>query len=542
VCCLTGGRDLARLAAILGLLRPVADEIVVGVDARARRSVGLLAGVADSVLLFSHAEPGDRPIAWLIRHCAGDWVFNIDDDEVPSAALVSELQSLTARTDVTHCWVARRWLYPDLSTFLDQPPWSAEYQLRLFSADDRSLRFTDEFHRPVACTGPARFVDAPMWHLDTALAAPEERLRKALRYERARRGMRIGAFSHNTGLYVPELHGDLDLAPVPSRELARIMDVLLAPPRRGGRIRVEEPSPAAIDREWPGAPHAPDLYHASISLLAPLPPLVGDVQQTIDVRIENRGGCIWRSGDHAITLGTRWDGVEGIRTALPADVLPGEGAVVPLHVIPPAEPGRHRLDVDLVHEHVRWFDRALRVDATVGRRRRILVAGAPGDLDEILDAIALVPGLEPTLVLEPGEPDVGHPRIAGLGGYLFGPDGVDGIRAVRRAAALPGRIRRGRDGLDGAGPLVSALRGADCLIVVGDDVRADAPPTRDRLRTLALVVSARACGVPVWRVGSGRRPRTSLDRALHRAVRARAHRVAPTALAQALREQKRQEN
>src|SRR6185312_9276854 len=121
--------------------------------------------------------------------------------------------------------------------------------------------------------------------------------------------------------------------------------------------------------------------------------------------IENRGDCVWRSGDHAITLGTRWNGIEGIRTALPADVLPGESAVVPLHVVPPAEPGQHLLEVDLVHEHVRWFDRGLRVDVTVGRRRRVLVAGPPGELDDTLDTIALVPELEPTLVLEPEEPD-----------------------------------------------------------------------------------------------------------------------------------------
>jgi len=246
VCCLTGGRYLPRLAAILGLLRPLADEIVVGVDDCARDSVGLLGSVADRILLFSHADPSDRPIAWLIRQCAGDWVFNIDDDEVPSAELLGELRGLTARSDITHCWVARRWLYPDPSTYLDQPPWSTEYQLRVFRADDRSLRFTDQFHRPVACTGPARFVEAPVWHLDTALASREERQRKAIRYERARRGMRIGAFSHNTGLYLPELHGELRLADVPPRELATIKEILLAPARRVVGVPVDEPSPDAV--------------------------------------------------------------------------------------------------------------------------------------------------------------------------------------------------------------------------------------------------------------------------------------------------------
>src|SRR5262249_42040602 len=156
------------------------------------------------------------------------------------------------------------------------------------------LRFTDEFHRPVACSGPARYVEAPVWHLDTALATRDERLQKALRYERARRGMRIGAFSHNTGLYVPELHEDLELAGVPPRELPPIKEVMCAPARRAADAAIEEPAPADVEREWPGAPHPPTLYEASIALLSSLPRLVGGLQQTVDVRIENLGDCVWR--------------------------------------------------------------------------------------------------------------------------------------------------------------------------------------------------------------------------------------------------------
>ena len=534
VCCLTGGRFLPRLAAILGLLRPIADEIVVGVDADARASAALLGGVADRILLFSHTDPADRPIAWLIRECGGDWVFNIDDDEVPSAELIRELRGLAARSDVTHCWVARRWLYPELSTYLAQPPWATEYQLRLFRADDRTLRFTDQFHRPVACTGPARFVEAPVWHLDTALASREERQRKALCYERARRGMRIGAFSHNTGLYVPELHGALELADVPPRELATIKEVLLAPARRVGHASVEEPSPAAVEREWPGPPHPPTLYDASISLLGSGPQLIGGVQQTIDVRVSNQGDCIWRCGEDAITLGTRWDGVEGIRTSLPADLLPSDSAIVPLHVVPPVAPGRHLLEVDLVHEHVRWFDKPLRMEVTVRRRRRVLLAGHAATLQEALDTIALVPELEPLLLLEPGEPDFGHARVDGIGRYLFGPSGLDGPRALERALRFVRRTRRGSDAPPGTAALVEALHESECLIIVDDDVRPGAPPTRDRLRALVVVLAARANDVPVWRVGAGERAGTRLDHALQRAIRARTRPVEVSALPAAL--------
>jgi hypothetical protein len=188
---------------------------VVALDVDAREAAASLAEVADRILLFSPAEPSDRPIAWLCSECRGEWIFNIDDDEIPSGMLVRTLPLLVGRNDVTHCWIARRWLFHDVSSYLDEAPWSAEYQLRLFMADERFLRFTDQFHRPIACDWPMRFVAAPLWHLDTALNSRDQRELKALRYERLRRGMRIGAFS-------------------PSAELVRRPSV--AARRRSGRL------------------------------------------------------------------------------------------------------------------------------------------------------------------------------------------------------------------------------------------------------------------------------------------------------------------
>ncbi len=523
VCCLTAGRSPARLAAILRLLRPVADEIVVALDETARESATVLAGVADRILLFSRTEPADRPVAWLCRACRGEWVFNIDDDEIPSATLVRALPLLVARADVTHCWIARRWLYPDITTYLDEPPWNTEYQLRLFRADERFLRFTDQFHRPIACVGPMRFVGAPLWHLDTALNPRMEREPKALRYERERRGLRIGAVSHNTGLYVPELRGEPALQRVPPRELKTIELILRAQARLGGRASIEESSAESVDRHWPGAPHPASLYEASITLLTSPPTFTEGVQQTIDVRVKNLGECTWRFGDDAITIGTRWDEeVEGPRTALPVDVRPGEGSVVPVHVLPTVGPGRHLLEVDLVHEHVRWFDHPLRLGVDVKRRRRVLVAGRGADLSAVLDAIALVPEIEPQIVLEPEDAAPGLPRIDGIGRHLFGPTGTEGWRAVPRAVELV--LRRV------AAPFPQALAGAECLIVVGDDFRAGAPPTRERLRALTMIGAARARGVPVWRVGASSPPRSAVDRLLQRAIGAAARPVAAAAV------------
>ena len=233
VCCLTGGASAARLAATLELYRRGVDEIVVGVDDRNVDSAKRLASVADTVVTFPHAPPGDRPIAWLFGLCSGDWILNVDDDEVPSPRLLDEVRDAIDRRDATHAWIARRWLLPGLTSYLDAPPWSNEFQLRLVLADDRFLGFSDEFHRPVVAHGPARYVTAPLWHLDTALNSFEARRAKAVVYEHERRGMRIGALSHNSGLYLPELSGDVASAPVPPEDAETIAAVLARPSRRG---------------------------------------------------------------------------------------------------------------------------------------------------------------------------------------------------------------------------------------------------------------------------------------------------------------------
>ena len=140
-------RQPVRTSALLETVRDVAAEIVVALDDRA--APGALAGVADRVVLYPFLEPVDRPLPWLAGLVRTEWVLAIDDDEVPSVALVRALPELCAATDVTHYSIARRWLYPDIDTYLDDSPWSPDYQLRLFRTTSALIEFSDDFHRPV---------------------------------------------------------------------------------------------------------------------------------------------------------------------------------------------------------------------------------------------------------------------------------------------------------------------------------------------------------------------------------------------------------
>jgi hypothetical protein len=98
----------------------------------------------------------------------------------------------------------------------------------------------------------------------------------------------------------------------------------------------------------------------------------------IYVEVENRGGATWRWGldqqphvrlsHHWRTPGGEVTRYEGLRSPLPCTIPPGRAVIMPMWVEAPEEPGEHVLEIDLVHELVRWFDCPLRVDVLVAER------------------------------------------------------------------------------------------------------------------------------------------------------------------------------
>jgi hypothetical protein len=543
VCALTRGGS-ARLAVVLELLRPLAAEVVVALDDRAEGEAGRLGAVADEVVLFPHRDPGDSLIPWLHAQCRSDWILNLDDDEVPSLRLLEHLPELIA-ADVTHWWLPRRWLVGAGDVYLDEPPWVPDYQLRLYR-NEPTLRFSDEFHRPVVVSGPSGFAGDPIWHLDCVLNPFERRRDKALAYERARRGMRVAGLAHNSGFYLPELRRGTRTAAVAEADLLVIRRVLSeAAPARGERAGcTRRASREEIERLWPGEPFDPGMWTGAVTRLEPLERLFAGAEHTVSVLVENRSSCTWRYGSDAsplIQVGTRWldarNAVEpGIHTPLPRDLRPGQALVVPVHVRAPLQPGRYRLVIDLVHEHVRWFESPIEWTVEVVPRRRTAVVGRGEALERVLDQIHLQPELEP-LILERGEALVseryGHERAPGLGGYLL--DGLDGPITPQRLATLSTRtvrlLRRARR-LRAGKPSAPLPRGAEASLLVlaacerlqigGVDWEAHAAPTRELWRLATTAAAARRLGLQVdVEPGALELEGGTLDRLLVRLIRGR---------------------
>ena len=64
--------------------------------------LGPVAELADRVIRCPYAEPVERTLRWLHAQTPGDWVFRIDDDEMPCAALLGVLAAPACATSA-HC-------------------------------------------------------------------------------------------------------------------------------------------------------------------------------------------------------------------------------------------------------------------------------------------------------------------------------------------------------------------------------------------------------------------------------------------------------
>jgi hypothetical protein len=160
-----------------------------------------------------------------------------------------------------------------------------------------------------------------------------------------------------------------------------------------------------VDAWWGERPLAADAYRARIEIDRVDPAVAAEVVE-LDARVTNLGTETWRHGPYGlpeIRVSYR-ELPDALRTPLPHDLAPGATALVPVAVRAPDEPGRHRLTIDLVHEHHRWFEQGAEIELEVRPRRRavVLVGQPPGDaafdarVDELL--ARLDPELEPLLV------------------------------------------------------------------------------------------------------------------------------------------------
>ena len=389
VCCLTADPG-PRVAAVLADFREFAEEIVVAVDSRVDEArLGHHVGSADRVVRFEFAPPIERARPWLYAQCSGDWILEVDDDEVLSRAFLAQLRELTQDRRYLQYWLPCHWLFPDAAHWLDEPPWSFDSN-RLVRNDPATLWAAGISHTRADPVFPSRYLERGFYHLAHLLTDERRRRRKVSHYLGIADEHRIASTDRDVGdFYLPDRVRGLRPAPVPSADRSAIAAVLGAAgsplPTPSGR-EFALATRRDIDACWPERTLPNTAYEARVEILDPTVRLQPGEHRPVHVRVSNDGDETWpwttdgtdwpRATEHrpAIRLSYRWyraDGAvrhgEEFRTGLPASLPPGVTTVVPVVVAAPDEPGDYLLEIDVLHELVRWFGGAARATVTVGR-------------------------------------------------------------------------------------------------------------------------------------------------------------------------------
>jgi inositol phosphorylceramide mannosyltransferase catalytic subunit len=375
--CLLAGDPAGRIATILEPLRPHAEEILIAADSRVdERTLAGYASLADRLVKIEFAMV-ERHLGWLYEQCKGEWILRLDGDEVPSEAFVRRLPELLARRGVRQFWASVQWLYPDPSRALDEAPWSSDFPVRLMR-NDGTIRVPGDMHAHVSRVGPREYVEEPFYHLGLLANDLWTRRDKAVAYEAAQPHLTApGGGRINDVFYLPERRAQLpQLRAVPAEDAARIERALNAKemPPAGEVGGIETVRLAETDELWAGRSVAPSAYRATIEPWEQAVTLLAGEQRELFFRVDNDGSERWPDSldqEPAIRLSYRWlddeGGIraEGPRTAFPRPVDPGERVLAPLHVDAPERAGDYLLEVDVVHEQVRWFDCGCKVAVQV---------------------------------------------------------------------------------------------------------------------------------------------------------------------------------
>ena len=394
--CVTTRGPAERVRAQLELLRPHVDEVVLAVN----RDGGLdtldaCADLADRRLTYEFSDSPSRLIAWVLHQCSADWILRLDDDEVPSAELLRALPGMLRDRRPLELMIKRRWLHPDSGRMIAAPaPWNAEYQSRIVRNLPGVWRFDGRVHTDVRVEGERRLVEAPIYHCALLLNPFEDRRRRALDYEVLRPGVAYGGLPTN-GMYLPELVEGIETEAVPAEDRELVDRVLAGSGARAPRGAEAEAhaSLGQIDAFNSTRAMGPSAYRARLEFVSAPDRMAVDTERHLELRVSNLGDRAWPAGsvEPLIRIGYRWRDVDRDRVVMDGrsvfweTVEPGSTALTLIAVRTPDEAGTYELEVDVLHEHVRWFDCVATLRVRIDPDPEDLLVGSrqlPGDTFE----------------------------------------------------------------------------------------------------------------------------------------------------------------
>jgi hypothetical protein len=366
--CITTRGHAERARALLELVRPRVDEIVLAVDRNGgEETLEACADLADRRLVYELERSPVWLAGWILHQCRGDWILRLDDDEVPSAALLDALPDLITDRYPTVIQIDRRWLYETPERYITTFPWSLEHQPRLLRNVPSLWRFEGRVHMSGEWLGEVRTTDLAMYHLLLLGSTIDDRRAKRDWYESLVPGLAVEEFPIED-MYVPEELESVETAPVPEEDRPLIASMVTpkpVEPAAGAGTAVEEVTLRDIALYNTDRPVSEGAYQARIEFIRPRAELPPGVLRHFELYVDNLGDELWRPADGRppeIHLGWRWRDLradrhlrEEGRFPFSETVRPGQRTRLPILVRTPAVPGPYALELDVVHEHVRWF-------------------------------------------------------------------------------------------------------------------------------------------------------------------------------------------
>ena len=366
------------VAAALADPREVVDEVVVAADARVGADdLAHYAQVADTLVRFEFAG-ANLHWPWLAEQAHGEWLLIHDGDELLSSALLDALGDLVSDRRIRQYSFPIHWPWPDSAHRLVGEPWDSGHGLRLVRSS--ALAFYAAKHAIAVADDPIKHMErSPIYHLDLLLADRATREAKVARYDGELFGLLTAeGLPVNTAYYVPESRAPAPATMrIPQEDIERIERTI----RASNSVPALDPAGITVhDRDqiqWyaPRAELQADDYRATIELARMLPVFVAQqAQHPVWVRVTNRGNARWPGGEGRepnIRVGAYWRTLDGGsredagRALLTHQLDPGETTLVPAEIPAPQHAGPIELVIDLVHEHVRWFDCSLTVHVDV---------------------------------------------------------------------------------------------------------------------------------------------------------------------------------
>jgi hypothetical protein len=388
--CITTRGPAARARALLELVRPHVDEVVLAVDRNGgEETLEACADLADRRLVYELERSPVWLVGWILHQCRGDWILRLDDDEVPSAALLEALPDLTADRYPTVIQLDRRWLYETPDRYITTFPWSLEHQPRLLRNVPSLWRFEGRVHMSGRWLGEVRATDLAIYHLLLLSSSIDDRRAKREWYESLVPGLAVEEFPIED-MYVPEELESVETAPVPEEDRP-LIESMAAPkpvePAAATGPPVEKVGLRDIALYNTDRPVSEGAYQARIEFIRPRPELPPGVLRHFELYVANLGDELWRPADGTppeIHLGWRWRDLradrhlrEEGRVSFTETVLPGQRTRLPILVRTPAVPGPYALELDVVHEHVRWFGCRAETQVMVDPAAATAEAGRP---------------------------------------------------------------------------------------------------------------------------------------------------------------------